>query len=319
MRVLVLLNAAAGTLAASSDHDEPARIASEFARHGCDADVRAVPGDEIATVAREAAASRAVDLIVAGGGDGTINTVANSVIGSGVPFAVLPLGTFNHLAKELEIPLELPAAIEAIATGREVPFNVGKVNDRHFLSFAAVGIYSDLIRHRDAQRKTLGRKKMWAGTIAAFKLLFRWPLRHVTIRFGDAKVVDRKTPFVYVSLSGLQLDAMGVADRPAFARDALNVIVALEQRRLDLLWLMTKSLLRRVRMGRDVESFRTDAIALSMRRRRHAHVGFDGEVESMPLPLRIALVPNGLTMRVPEAASKYVRPPDLAAAPAAVG
>ncbi|RYG67463.1 sphingosine kinase, partial [bacterium] len=244
--------------------------------------------------------------IVAGGGDGTLNTIASALVGGDVPFAVLPLGTFNHLAKELEIPLELEAAVEAICNGRDVPFNVGKVNDRHFLLFAAIGVYSEMIKHRDAQRKALGRKKMWAGTIAALKVIFRWPLKHVKLRLGDAEVVSRHTPFVYVSLSGYQMDSMGLADAPKDARAKLNVVLALEAKRFGLVKLMARALVRHVRARRDVGLIRTESVELAIRGHRHVRVGYDGEVESMELPLRFELVRGGLRMRVPQNASKYV-------------
>ena len=306
MRVLVMLNAAAGTLVASRSGDEAQSIGDAFARHGCEADVRQISGAELSRVAREARESGAYDLIVAGGGDGTLNTIASALIGGAVPFSVLPLGTFNHLAKELEIPLQLDAAVAAIAGGRDVPFNVGRVNERHFLLFAAIGVYSEMIKHRDAQRKTRGRRKMLAGAIASVRLLFRWPLKHVRIRLGDADVVDRRTPFVYASLSGYQMDSMGLAGAPADARAALNVVLALEAHRWGLAKLMARALLRRVRARRDVGLIRTDALELSVRGHRHVRVGFDGEVESMTLPLRIELVRGGLKMRVPTAASKYI-------------
>lgn len=306
MRVLVMLNAKAGTLVASSKGDEPTVIRAAFGRHGCDADVREVDGRDLSRVASEAREGGQFDLIVAGGGDGTLNTIASALVGGDVPFAVLPLGTFNHLAKELEIPLELDAAIEAIATGRTVPFNVGKVNDRYFLLFSAIGIYSEMVKHRDAQRKTLGRKKMIAGTIAAAKLMFRWPLKRVQVRLAGSEVVDRQTPFVYVSLSGYQMDSMGLADAPDDPRARLNVLLALERHRWGLIKLMFRALVRRVRARRDVGLIRTDAFELSIRGHRHVRVGYDGEVESMTLPLQFELIRGGLKMRVPQVATRFV-------------
>lgn len=311
MHALVMLNAAAGTLVASTKGNESDSIRDAFANHGWDADVRHVDGPDLARVATEARESGTYDLIVAGGGDGTLNTIASALVGGDVPFAVLPLGTFNHLAKELEIPLELDAAVAAIAGGRNVPFNVGRVNDRHFLLFAAIGVYSEMVKHRDAQRKAKGRKKMWAGAIAAVRLVFRWPLKHVQIRLGEAEVVDRLTPFVYVSLSGYQMDSMGLTDAPADPRSKLNVLLALEQHRWGLVRLMLRATVRRVRARRDVGLIRTDSLELSVRGHRHVRVGYDGEVESMPLPLKIEILRGGLTMRVPAHASKYANATDV--------
>jgi diacylglycerol kinase family enzyme len=98
MRALVLLNESAGTLAASKDGDEAARIREGFAAHGVDADVRTVSPDDMERVSRDAAGDAAVAAVVAGGGDGTLNTIAAALAGTGKPFGVLPLGTHNHFA-----------------------------------------------------------------------------------------------------------------------------------------------------------------------------------------------------------------------------
>ena len=162
MKALVLLNAAAGTLARSDTQDEPDRIRAAFARHDIAADVRSVPGPDLPRTARDARTSD-YDLVVAGGGDGTLNSIASELIGSDKPFAVLPLGTLNHLAKELDTPADLDEAVDAISrgltTGAIEPFNVGAVNDQPFLLFAAIGLYPNVVKHRDAQRKSLGRSK----------------------------------------------------------------------------------------------------------------------------------------------------------------
>src|SRR3982751_4677771 len=116
MRVLVLLNPKSGTLASSSTGDEPQRIRRGLAvrRHGGgvrqrsrrglevrghEVDVRTVEGggvDELIASAR----AGAYDAVIAGGGDGTLNTIANAMAGGPVPFGVLPLGTHNHFAKD---------------------------------------------------------------------------------------------------------------------------------------------------------------------------------------------------------------------------
>ena len=310
MRVLVLLNDKAGTLAGSAERNEQATIRDRFAAAGWTADVRPTPGDALASTASAAARGGEYEMIVAGGGDGTLNTVAGALVGTGCPFGALPLGTFNHLAKELEMPLDLAAAVDALAAGRTVPLNVGRVNDRVFLSFAAIGIYSEMIRHRDAQRKSRGRKKMWAGTIAGLKMLFRWPLKRVCLHVDSVASIERPTPFVYVSLSGLQIDQMGVRGRPDDVRSKLNIFIAMQKDRLGLLKLLARATFRRVRAIRDVELYRAQRCELTIRRHRHVHVGYDGEIETMTLPLKFELVRDGLQVRVPQTASKYVRERD---------
>lgn len=305
MRVLVILNAKAGTLVSSTDNDQGVRIRERFAAHGIQADIRDVPGPELVAVTTDARTSKRYDLIVAGGGDGTLNTIAGALVGGDVPFGVLPLGTFNHLAKELGIPLDLDAAVDAIATGRDVPFNVGEVNGQVFLLFAAIGLYSDMIKHRDAQRKVLGRRKMLAGTIAFVKMLFRWPLMRVHVRKaappGACEDCHRRTNVVYVSLSAFQMTQLGLTEVPTDAREALSVLISRQKNRRGLVWQMIKGMFGRLSTGRELQLSRVDSIEIEPRGHRHVRVGYDGEVMSMQTPLTFRLIRNGLRMRVPAA------------------
>ena len=314
MRVLVILNAKAGTLVSSAEKDQATRIRDRFATHGVEAEVRDVPGPELLKVTTDARHSGRYDLIVAGGGDGTLNTIAGALVGGNVPFGVLPLGTFNHLAKELAIPLELDAAVDALATGRDHPFNVGEVNGQVFLLFAAIGIYSDMIKHRDAQRTALGRKKMWAGTIAFFKMLARWPLMRVTLRDFEPALerhsITRLTTVAYVSLSGFQMEQMGLTDAPMkSARTALTVLISPLVSRMGLLWVIVKGMLGRARVSEDMEKIRCDALTIAPHGRPVIRVGYDGEVASMETPLKLRVIPGGLKMRVPAAAPASVVTP----------
>jgi diacylglycerol kinase family enzyme len=297
MRVLVLLNAAAGTLASSANGDEAERIARGFGSHGLEVDVRAVEGAKLLEVTREARDSGRFDLILAGGGDGTVNTVASELVGSRVAFGVLPLGTFNHLAKELAIPLELEQAVDALAGGKTVGFDVGRVNGRTFLLFCAVGLYSDMIKHRDAQRRVLGRSKWVAGVIAFFRMFSRWPLIRVRLRVGE-RSMKRLTPVVFVALSEYQIRALGLEDYSCRCRDRLNIFLAAKTKRRGLLWMMIKGFFGAMKPRKDFEVVTAKEAELGMRGRT-VRVGVDGEVVDLTTPLTLAVVAGGLRVRVP--------------------
>ena len=70
--------------------------------------------------------------VVAAGGDGTVNAVASVVVRNNATLGVLPLGTLNHFAKDLGVPIDLEAAIENVTTGRIIQVDVGKVNEKDF-------------------------------------------------------------------------------------------------------------------------------------------------------------------------------------------
>src|SRR5437764_461537 len=95
------------------------RMAELLAAHGTEPSVSLVPGHEVAGAARRALAEGA-SLIVAGGGDGTISTVASVLAGTEATLGVLPLGTLNHFAKDLHIPVDAEAAAQTVVSGRPV-------------------------------------------------------------------------------------------------------------------------------------------------------------------------------------------------------
>ena len=143
--MIVILNRGAG----HSNEETQERIGKFFQSHGIAARVLvARDGGEIARLAAEAARSDA-EVIVAAGGDGTIDAIASVLAGTGKILGVLPLGTFNLFAKRLNIPLDLEAALHTAVNGRVAEINVGEVNGRVFLSRSSVGLYPLALRHRE--------------------------------------------------------------------------------------------------------------------------------------------------------------------------
>ena len=145
----LILNGGAGTNRADEAHEVIARIAAESG-----ATVRihlAGSGSDVCGLARRAVEQGAA-VVVAGGGDGTVNAVASILLGRDMALGVLPLGTLNHFAKDLGIPLDIEAATRTIFQGRQVSVDVGEVNDRIFLNNSSLGIYPRIVRYREAQR-----------------------------------------------------------------------------------------------------------------------------------------------------------------------
>ena len=101
------------------------------------------------------------DLIVIGGGDGTISGLAAAVVESGKPLGIVPLGTANDLARSLAIPTELEAAAQVIVEGRTAAIDVGRLEtaagERRFLNVASLGLAVNVARfHKGPRKKLLG-------------------------------------------------------------------------------------------------------------------------------------------------------------------
>jgi diacylglycerol kinase (ATP) len=87
----------------------------------------------------KAALEEGVDVVVAVGGDGTVNEVASALVGSGVSFGIIPTGSGNGLARHLKIPVSLKRALKIINAGKTIPMDTATLNGKPFVNIAGVG------------------------------------------------------------------------------------------------------------------------------------------------------------------------------------
>jgi len=147
MRVIGVFNRDGGTFR-TTDMEAFARRAMEiFAAHGQSLETRVVAGDELVDELRDAAGR--ADLLLAGGGDGTISAAAAAAYRKGIPLAVLPAGTMNLFARSLSVPLNLDDALDALAGGEVRSVDIATANGRPFIHQFSVGIHPKLVKLRE--------------------------------------------------------------------------------------------------------------------------------------------------------------------------
>lgn len=100
------------------------------------------------------------DLIVIGGGDGTMNLAADALVTAGKPFGIIPIGTANDLARTLGLPGTVPEACAVIAEGHTRAIDLGLVNGKHFFNAASVGLPVEVARHH------VGARKRWLKVLS---------------------------------------------------------------------------------------------------------------------------------------------------------
>jgi diacylglycerol kinase family enzyme len=142
--VEVILNASAG----AGDREGARELLLKiFGEAEVSANVRlARGGEEIAALARRAASDPGCRTVWAGGGDGTVSTVASALVNTDKAFGVLPLGTLNHFAKDLGLPQDLEAAARSLLTGSTARVDAAEVNGRVFVNNSGLGIYPSIVR-----------------------------------------------------------------------------------------------------------------------------------------------------------------------------
>jgi diacylglycerol kinase family enzyme len=192
--ITCIVNGAAGSNRARPASD---RLVGLFAQHGAQARlVVARDGDDIAALARRAVEENSRP-IVAAGGDGTMNGVAAALLGTETALGVLPLGTLNHFARDLNIPMDLEAAVANVFAGRVVRVDVGEVNGRPFLNNSSLGLYPSIVREReDEQRKGHGKWVAFAEAVV-FAIRHYSPL-YVNLRTARQNQIADRTPFIFV-------------------------------------------------------------------------------------------------------------------------
>jgi diacylglycerol kinase family enzyme len=235
--------------------------------------------------------------IIVGGGDGTLNAAAGLLIGSGIALGVLPLGTFNHFAKDLHVPLDLGSAVTTIAEGYCAQVDVGAVNDRFFLNNASLGIYPRLVETRHLEQQRLGHGKWPAFAWAALAVLRRYPFVEVLLNI-DGKSLARRTPFVFVGNNRYEMEGFRIGERARLDGGELSLYVANRTGRLGLVRLALRALLGRLNQAADFDMVHAAHIEVQTRRER-VHIATDGELLVMQTPLRFRVVPGALKVIVP--------------------
>jgi diacylglycerol kinase family enzyme len=301
--VQVIVNAGAG---AGHDDDRAAELRRMLLDAGLDAELTlAAGGAELIAAARRAREGGA-RLVVAGGGDGSMNAVASEIVGegttAGIRFGVLPMGTLNHFAKDLGIPLELDAAIRNLTTGIPVSVDAGEVNGRIFLNNSGLGLYPDIVRDREKQQSRLGRGKWPAALWASLAALRRYPFLSIRLDVedeqGKRQRLARRTPFVFIGNNAYTMQGLAIGARERLDAGTLSLYVAQRPTRFGLLRFALDALRGRLGDERDFDVLHAAAFEIDTHRKR-LRVATDGEVTIMAAPLRYRSLPGALTVLVP--------------------
>jgi diacylglycerol kinase family enzyme len=293
------LNSSSGTTAEKKRDDMRAKLEAVFRKHAISASFEFVPGSQLQAAAERAvksAAAREIDAIVAGGGDGTIHTVASAVAGTDIPLGIIPLGTLNHFAKDLKIPLAVEDAVAVISGGVHRSVDVGEVNGEIFINNSSIGIYPYVVLDRDRRRKGQRLSKWPAMIMAGFRAFWNLPLHRLRIRAQNWQEACR-SPCVFIGNNEYHLKGSSFGSRERLDGGELCLFVARQQGRLALLWVAVRCVAGLVDQS-DLRTVATPAVEVSSRRKRLL-VAFDGEIQWMQTPLHYRIRPAAIRVLVP--------------------
>jgi diacylglycerol kinase family enzyme len=292
---------------ASGEHD--ARETRELLAAVFQEAVRAVEfvpvmGPDALYAASTQAAIRAAHsdgVLVAVGGDGTINTVAQAALAHGCPLGVIPQGTFNFFARNHGIPEDAQAAARALVTAQPQPVQVGRLNQRLFLVNGSLGLYPQLLQDRETFKEQLGRHR-WVAMLAALVTVFEWR-RQLALQIElEGERVAIRTPTLFVGNNRLQLERIGIEAQTVaqVGEGRLAAIVPQPIGTWAMLGLVLRGALGRLGEAGQVRSFAFRSLTIRPWSARPIKVATDGEVQWMRPPLRFEVSPAPLLLMTPQ-------------------
>jgi diacylglycerol kinase family enzyme len=235
--------------------------------------------------------------LVAAGGDGTVNSVASAVAGTGRPMGVLALGTLNHFARDLGLPLTLEDAVRVIATGQIRRVDVGELNGHVFVNNSSLGIYPRMVVQRERLKQN-GRNKWASLVVASLRAFISFKCIQVEIEVAGQQRTCT-SPFVFIGNNPYCLDGLSVGERKRLDLGTLALYLAPGATRRDILRLAMKAALGKIQTDPLYEELTAKTFSANTHGRRRLRVALDGEVLRLHGPLVYRSLPGALHVLCP--------------------
>ncbi len=285
----VLINRTGGTAASLGDSLRTT-VEEAFAAAGRTIELELLDGSEMAdAVARHRGKPR----VVVGGGDGTLGCAAAILTNAPTALAILPLGTRNHLARQLGIPLDLKEAVSVAVDGQRRRIDLGAAGDRVFVNNASFGIYTRFVRQRDRQS---GPK--WLNSIPATWHVLRNMRAQAFVLSLDGAPRSLTTPLLFVGNNQYSLEPGHLGERETLDDGQLSVFAVAAQKPHNLVGFAMRALVGLAKPERDFAEC-DNASEVVIEGQGWIEGAFDGELEWVQLPLTLRSLPRALGVVTP--------------------
>ncbi|MBA3624237.1 MAG: diacylglycerol kinase [Methylibium sp.] len=239
--------------------------------------------------------------VVAAGGDGSLNAVAQLVLGSGCAFGVVPLGTFNYFARTHGIPTDTADAARSLLDAVVRPVQTGLINDRLFLVNASLGLYPQLLEDREGYKQRFGRSRGVAFIAGLVSVLREHRQLRIRLDRPDGARSIR-TPTLFVGNNRLQLEQIGIDEAAMVEHGQLAAITLRPVGWLSMLGLLVSGALGRLGDADNVFSFGVDRMTVRQALPygpKRVKVATDGEIVWLKMPLELRVSPEPLYLLAP--------------------
>lgn len=258
----------------------------------------------------ERACKADADAVIAYGGDGTVNCLAQALAGSAMPLGVVPRGTFNYVAKQYGLPEDTEDVAALLLQGEARPIAAGEVNGRLFLNNCSFGLYTDIIDARERHKAQWGRLRIVAvlsALVTALRSRARLPLR---LADGDgAPRYQGRASLLFAGVNPQQFRDSGFELAEEVEAGALGFVLVRWITPWRVLATMFGALFGRAEDLQHVEAFGAAELEARMPNHRSLRAVIDGEILRLQAPLRFRHRPAALRLIQP------ATPPDTAQTP----
>jgi len=233
------------------------------------------------------------DRVVAVGGDGTVKMVAELVQGRSIPLGIIPAGSANGMARELEIPLDVNEALEVAINGRAQPIDLIRINDKEIcIHLSDMGLNAMLVKYFEKSKK----RGMSGYGQAIFRVLWQKQKMYATIH-TDEDTYRRKAYMIVLANARKYGTGANINPEGDVSDGYFEVVVV---RKLNLIEIFKSMLTDRSFHPERIEVFKTKRVAISTLKRAYFQV--DGEYRGKITQLNAEILPGHLTIMLPQTA-----------------
>lgn len=297
MRFIAVLNRDGGTLRTTDLSAFFARMRDTLESAGHSVEIETVSGKNLVEALDRAEKSDA-DVILAGGGDGTISAAAAKLMDSDKALGVLPAGTMNLFARSLGIPLALDDAVSELAKGSVRRVDIASANGHPFVHQFSVGMHARLIDLRSKMEFASRIGKIRASARAAWETIRSPKAIDVTLVLDNAQLKASATAI------GISNNLFGEGHLPYAEKPdggLLGIYVTVSRKRGEIIWLLVNMALGKWRDNQQVEIHQSKSVTLIVEsRHQRLKSAIDGELCRLSRETTIKMHPGALRVLAPD-------------------
>lgn len=235
--------------------------------------------------------------IAAAGGDGTVSSVARSLVKTETALGVIPVGTLNHFARDVGVGRQVEDALRTLAHGYVLPVDVATVNDHVFINNSSIGLYPRMVEIRERYERRLGK---WPALVQATLLVMREAHPSVVQISDGKKPLSVRTELIFVGNNQYELDLLHLGKRARIDGGELCCFVLEVPGRIALWRHIFRHLRDKGPKRHLLRSLEVTELTVIPRLPGRIDVAADGEVFSLTAPLVYRVLSRALQVVVPE-------------------